>query len=146
LSHKSFKAKDGSDDDNGNFKGKGRSNDTHESTTGADARLYRKGNTASELRYMGHTLSDNRHGLIANAVVTQVDGFAKRESAQIMTMHAKQVAHEQAQITLGADKDYDAAEFIKALTDMKVLPFRNKSASSSSNDLVGPSSLARFAK
>ena len=60
--HKSFARKDGSDDDTGNFKNKKRSNDTHESTTDADARLYRKGKTASELRFMGHTLSDNRHG------------------------------------------------------------------------------------
>ncbi|MFG5411469.1 IS5/IS1182 family transposase, partial [Piscinibacter sakaiensis] len=63
------------------FKGQRRSNETHESKTDGDARLYRKGNTASELRYMGHTLSDNRHGLIANAKVTQADGYAEREAA-----------------------------------------------------------------
>ena len=40
-----------------NFKGQSRGNDTHTSTTDSDARLYRKGNTASELRFMGHTLS-----------------------------------------------------------------------------------------
>jgi transposase len=120
--HKSFTRKDGSDDDTGNFKGKSRSNDTHESTTDADARLYRKGNTASELRFMGHTLSDNRHGLIASAVVTTVDGYAEREAAKVMVADAKAVADENAQITLGADKGYDAAEFIEALTDMKVLP------------------------
>ena len=120
--HKSFSAKDGSDDDTGNFKGKKRSNDTHESTTDADARLYRKGNTASELRYMGHTLSDTRHGLIASAVVTTADGYAEREAAKVMIADAKQVADEEAQITLGADKGYDAAEFIDALTQLKVLP------------------------
>ena len=120
--HKSFAPKGGSDDDTGNFKGKKRSNDTHESTTDADARLYRKGNTASELRFMAHTLSDNRHGLIASAVVTTADGYAEREAAKVMITDAKQVAHEKAQITLGADKGYDAAEFIEALTDMKVLP------------------------
>lgn len=83
ASHRSFVCKDGgSDDDKGgdgtttdtssptSFKGQSRSNDTHASCTDADARLYRKGKTASELRYMGHTLSDNRHGLIANAMVT----------------------------------------------------------------------------
>lgn len=124
--HKSFVRKDGSDDDNDydstNFKGQSRSNDTHESSTDADARLYRKGNTASELRFMGHTLSDNRHGLIASAMVTMADGYAEREAAKAMIADAKQVAHEQAQITLGADKGYDAAEFIAALTDMQVLP------------------------
>jgi transposase len=120
--HKSFARKDGSDDDTGNFKGKRRSNDTHESTTDADVRLYRKGNTASELRFMGHTLSDNRHGLIASAMVTTADGYAEREAAKIMIADAKQVADEKAQITLGADKGYDAAEFIESLTDMNVLP------------------------
>ena len=120
--HKSFARKDGSDDDTGNFKGKSRSNDTHESTTDADARLYRKGNTASQLRFMGHTLSDNRHGLIASAVVSTADGYAEREAAKMMIADAKKVAGEKAQITLGADKGYDAAEFIEALTAMKVLP------------------------
>ena len=70
----------------------------------------------------GHTLSDNRHGLIASAVVTTADGYAEREAAKVMIADAKQVAHEKAQITLGADKGYDAAEFIEALTQMKVLP------------------------
>jgi transposase len=120
--HKSFARKDGSDDDTGNFKGKSRSNDTHASSTDAHARLYRKGNTASELRYMGHTLSDNRHGLIANARVSTADGCAEREAAKVMMADAKQAADEKAQITLGADKGYDAAEFIEALTDLKILP------------------------
>jgi transposase len=120
--HKSFRAKDGSDDGTGNFKGKTRSNDTHESSTDADARLYRKGNTASELRFMGHALSDNRHGLIARAVVTTADGYAEREAAKVMIADAKQVAHEEAQITLGGDKGYDAAEFIEALAQLKVVP------------------------
>lgn len=120
--HKSFARKEGSDDDTGNFKGKTRSSDTHESTTDADARLYRKGKNGSELRFMGHTLSDNRHGLIASALVTTADGYAEREAAKVMIADAKQVANEKAQITLGADKGYDAAEFIEALTEMKVLP------------------------
>ena len=85
-------------------------------------RLYRKGKTASELRFMGHTLSDNRHSLIASALVTTADGFAEREAAKVIVADAKQVTHEKAQIKLGADKGYDAAEFIDALTQMKVLP------------------------
>ena len=120
--HKSFRAKDNSDDDTGNFKGKKRSNETHESTTDADARLYRKGNTASELRFMGHTLSDNRHGLIAGAMVTTANGHAEREAAKVMIAEAKQAAGEKATLTLGADKGYDAAEFIEALVEMNVLP------------------------
>jgi transposase len=64
--HKSFVPKDGEDDDadGGDFRGKPRSNETHESSTDPDSRLYRKGKTASELRFMGHTLMENRNGLV----------------------------------------------------------------------------------
>lgn len=84
--HKSFVRKDNNDDqdpgEGGNFKGETRGNETHESKSDPDSRLYRKGKTASELRYMGHTLSDNRHGLIDSAVVTLADGYAEREAAK----------------------------------------------------------------
>ena len=121
AAHKSFVRKDGSDDDGGNFKGKSRSNDTHASLTDPDARLYRKGYTASELRYMGHTLCDNRHGLIANARVTHADGHAEREAAKAMISDARQ-ANPEGTLTLGADKGYDAAEFVEALQEIKVAP------------------------
>jgi transposase len=130
--HKSFLPKD--DDqvsgDGGDFKGKPRSNETHESKTDADARLYRKGNTASELRFMGHTLSDNRHGLIASAVVTVADGYAEREAAKAMISDARQALGEpEREVTLGADKGYDAQEFIDACIAMNVTPHvaQNKS-------------------
>ncbi len=113
--------KDGSDGDQGggSFKGQARSNETHKSTSDADARLYRKGKTASELRFMGHTLSDNRHGLIASAVVTRADGYAEREAAKVMINDARQALPEaQTIITLGADKGYDAQEFIEACLAM----------------------------
>lgn len=145
--HKSFVRKDDKPDDSGesggdsaggtapgDFKGQRRSNDTHESKTDGDARLYRKGNTASELRYMGHTLSDNRHGLIANAVVTQADGYAEREAAKAMINDARQaLGDDEREITLGADKGYDAKEFIDACQAMKVAPHvaQNKSGRSS---------------
>lgn len=123
--HKSFVRKDGDDDGDsgGDFKGQRRSNDTHESKTDPDSRLYRKGKTASELRYMGHTLTDNRHGLVVNAMVTQADGFAEREAAKAMIRDARQAtASPDTEVTLGADKGYDAAEFIDALHRMKVTP------------------------
>jgi transposase len=121
---KSFVRKDGGDGgEGGNFKGQTRSNDTHESTTDTDARLYRKGKTASELRYMGHTLTDNRHGLVANAVVTTADGHAEREAAKVMVGDARRAKDDpEIEITLGADKGYDAKEFIDALQEMKVTP------------------------
>ncbi|SFH05921.1 transposase, IS4 family [Duganella sp. CF458] len=135
--HKSFVRKD--DDqgtgDSGNFKGDKRSNDTHQSKTDPDSRLYRKGNnTGSELRYIGHTLSDNRHGLIANAAVTVADGYAEREAAKAMISDARQALDDpQREITLGADKGYDAAEFVQACLAMNVTPHvaQNKSGRSS---------------
>jgi transposase len=118
--HKSFRPKDANDEDSGeNFKGQRRCNDTHQSSTDADSRLYAKGKTGAELRFMGHTLSDNRHGLIASAVVTQADGHAEREAAKAMISEAKQAAPEDAQVTLGADKGYDAHEFVEALQENK---------------------------
>jgi len=63
ASHKSFRPKDGSDDQTpsgpgrnaqADWKGKTRSNDTHESSTDPDARLFRKShNAASVLCYQG---------------------------------------------------------------------------------------------
>jgi len=128
--HKSFVPKDndhsGSDSDadqSDDFHGEKRSNATHQSSTDADARLYCKGDNASRLRYMGHTLCDNRHGLIANAMVTTADGFAEREAAKAMITDAMQATpNQEAAITLGADKGYDAQEFIDALQEIKVIP------------------------
>ena len=66
ASHKSFRPKNGSDDQRpsgpgrnaqADWKGKARTNDTHESTTDPDARLFRKSdNAASILCYQGHVL------------------------------------------------------------------------------------------
>ena len=130
--HKSFVPKDDdqANGDGGDFKGERRSNETHESKTDADARLYRKGKTASELRFMGHTLSDNRHGLIAGAVVTTADGYAEREAAKVLISDARQALGEpEREVTLGADKGYDAQEFIDACVAMNVTPHvaQNKS-------------------
>jgi len=125
--HKSFVRKDGDDQDDDNngadFKGRKRSNETHESKTDPDAKLYRKGKTASELRYMGHTLSDNRHGLVVSAMVTNADGHAEREAAKVMVNDARQVIEDlNVEVTVGADKGYDAQEFIEACLEMKVTP------------------------
>ncbi len=62
------------------------------STTDVDARLYCEGDNASRMRFMGHTLSDNRYGLIANAQVTTADGYAEREAAKVMINDSRQAA------------------------------------------------------
>ncbi len=120
----------GDSDGPGEFKGTRRSNKTHTSKTDPDARLYRKGKTASELRYMGHTLTDNRQGWVVNARVTKADGHAERGAAKVMIHDTRRVVGgAEAEVTLGADKGYDAAEFVEALQRMKVTPHisQNKS-------------------
>src|SRR4051812_46987896 len=73
ASLKSFQPKDGpanpSDDDAGNpsvdFRGQRRSNQTHQSTTDPDSRLFRKADgQPSRLAYSGNVLIENRHGLV----------------------------------------------------------------------------------
>src|SRR5271170_3623750 len=119
ASHKSFRAKDGSDDDGTNFHGQKRSNDTHESTTDPDARLYKKSyGKESHLAYLGHALVENRNGLIAAAMVTQADGYAEREAALLM-LQDKRTGRKR-RITVGADKAYDTKDFIAATRELNV--------------------------
>ncbi len=120
ASHKSFRAKDGSDDDDGtNFHGRKRSNGTHESTTDPDARLYKKSyGKESHLAYLGHALVENRNGLIAAAMATAADGYAEREAALLM-LEDKQKGRLR-RITLGADKAFDSRDFVQAARKLKV--------------------------
>src|ERR1700682_383351 len=110
ASQKSFRAKDGSDDGDGsNFRGQRRTNKTHESTTGGEARLYKKSyGKESKLSYLGHALVENRNGLIAAAMVTHADGYAERDAA-LLLLHEKQ-KHRSRRITVGADKAYDTKD------------------------------------
>jgi hypothetical protein len=53
--------------------------------------------------------------LIASAMVTRADGYAEREAAKAMINNAREpLGEDQREITLGADKGYDAKEFIDA--------------------------------
>src|SRR5271167_1627416 len=122
ASQKSFRSKDGSDSDGGdgaNFHGQKRSNDTHESTTDPDARLYKKSyGKESHLAYLGHTLVENRNGLIAAAMVTQADGYAEREAALLMLKDKQKGCKRR--ITAGADKAFDSRDFVDAARKLNV--------------------------
>ena len=119
ASQKSFRRKDGSDGDGANFHDSARSNETHESTTDPDARLYKKSyGKESHLAYLGHTLVENRNGLIAAAMVTQADGYAEREAALLM-LQDKQKGRRR-RITVGADKAFDTKDFIAATRALNV--------------------------
>ena len=77
ASHKSFRPKDGSGDDDGgaDFHGQQRKNDTHASTSDPDSRLYRKAaGREAKLCYMGHATMENRHGLAVAGMVTLANG------------------------------------------------------------------------
>ena len=65
-----------------NFRGEKRSNQTHASTSDPDAMLYRKGSgMEAKLCYIGHTLMENRNGLLVDARLTRVSGHAERLAA-----------------------------------------------------------------
>lgn len=56
-------------------------------------------------------------------MVTNADGYAEREAAKVMLNDARQVAEDlDVEVTVGADKGYDAEEFIQACLEMKVTP------------------------
>lgn len=128
---KSFVRKDASDDDSAppdagarpreNWHGEKRSNETHESSTDSQARLFRKSRgTGALLCYLGHVLTDNRHGLVVNAQVTQANGTAERDAAADMLADAAQLVG--TPITVGADKNYDTAGFVATCRANQVTP------------------------
>jgi hypothetical protein len=101
------------------FHGERRRNDTHASTTDADARLFRKGRgKEAKLCHMGHLLMENRSGLIVDALVTPASGTAERDAAEAML--GRQTGRHRA--SLGADKGYDAASFVTRVRALNVTP------------------------
>jgi len=126
ASVKSFKPKDGPPSAGGgrnetvDFKGKKLKNNTHASVTDPDARLYRKGKTKeSKLCYQGHTLMENRSGLIVKTEVTTASGTGEREAAKTMVMNLPRTTR---RITLGGDKGYDTATFVEELRSLNITP------------------------
>jgi IS5 family transposase len=102
------------------FHGQKRSNQTHASVTDPEARLYRKGKgKEARLCYMGHALTENRNGLVVDACLTQAGGHAERMAALAMI---ELRADRPGRITLGADKGYDAEDFVNELRSMNVTP------------------------
>jgi transposase len=129
ASMKSFKPKVGADEPptegggrnkEADFHGEKRSNETHASTTDPEARLYRKGpGKEAKLCFIGHALMENRHDLFVDACLTEANGHAERIAALHMIEPRADLPRA---ITLGADKAYDAEDFINELRAMKVTP------------------------
>jgi transposase len=124
---KSFQPKKGGPkrppDDPGNptvdFTGQKRSNETHESKTDPEARLYRKSSgTESKLCYAGHLLMDNRHGLAVDACLSEATGTAERDIGLEMATRIEG----NRRVTLGADKGYDVRSFVEELRAWNITP------------------------
>lgn len=129
ASMKSFKPKDGPGSEppkgggrnaEADFRGERFSNETHASTTDPDARLYRKGRgKEAKLCFMGHGLMENRSGLVVQACVTRADGHAERKAAAVMIVRHSPGAR---RLTLGADKAFDAEDFVTDMRAFNVTP------------------------
>jgi transposase len=129
--HKSFQRKKSNDDvlkpppkDHSNnptvnWRKEERRNDTHQSLTDPLARLFKKATGGeAKLAYLGHLLTENRHGLVVDARLTLATGMAEREAA--LDMLAGKPFWKR--VTLGGDKGYDVAALIQQLRDIKVTP------------------------
>jgi transposase len=124
ASHKSFRPKDGSGkppDVGGDvdFRGEKRKNQTHESTTDPDARLFTKSSgSQAKLSYMGHVLMENRNGLLVQTFLSEASGRAERDAAMLMA----EALPAGKRVTLGGDKNYDTREFVRELRGMNITP------------------------
>jgi transposase len=127
ASMKSFQAKDGSSEPpspgrNGerDFHGEKRTNETHASTTDPEAKLYRKGKgKEAKLSFVGNAMTENRHGLVVETELGEASGTIERETAKTMIVRRSPGTR---RITVGADKGFDAREFIDDLRELNVTP------------------------
>jgi transposase len=113
------------DDDPGNptidFHGEKRTNDTHQSTTDPEARLYKKSKgQESKLSFLGHVVMDNRHGIVVGTSYTQAKGTAERSACTAMMKQVK--GKRKGRLTVGLDKNYDTADCVQDLRRMNITP------------------------
>ena len=81
---------------------------------------------------MGHALMENRHGLVVQADATEANGTAERKAA--LEMIDRQAPGTSNRLSLGADKAYDAREFVADLRQMRITPHVAQKARSSAID------------
>ncbi len=73
----------------------------------------------ARLCFIGHGLMENRAGLLVDARLTRVSGHAERLAAlEMIEPHADRPRA----IALGADRGYDAADFVEELRTLNVRP------------------------
>src|SRR6516162_5571646 len=102
-----------------NFRGEKRSNETHESKSDPDALLARKSaGKEAKLSYSGNLLVENRHGLIVSSLVWEATGTAERDAAMAMLQQIPGTGR----VTVGGDKGFDTADFVRECRNMCVTP------------------------
>ena len=125
ASQKSFRPKgeeppaDGGRNPEVDFHGERRINDTHESHTDPESRLYRKAKgKEAKLSYAGHLLMENRNGFVVDGKASLATGTAETDAALAMV---NAVAGDYP-ITVAGDKGYDSAGFVSGLQAAKAVP------------------------
>jgi transposase len=126
ASLKSFKPK-GTDGGTGtgngwtDFKGERRTNDTHASTTDAEAKLVRKGDgREAKLGFAAHAAMENRHGL---CVLFEVTPAVDQPESQVAVRQITELQQRGfAPRTVGADRGYCTRGFIEGLRGQGVVP------------------------
>jgi IS5 family transposase len=102
-----------------NFRGEKRSNQTHESETDPDALLARRGaGKEAKLSYSGNLLVENRNGLIVSSTVWEATGTAERDAAMAMLQQVPGTGR----VTVGGDKGFDTADFVRECRNMCITP------------------------
>ena len=104
------------------FHGERRGNESHRSSTDPEARLARKGNgKEARLCYAGHSLIENRNGLITQCELTQATGTAERE-AGLRLLARERSRRRRGCMSVAADKGYDTRDFVAGARALKVTP------------------------
>lgn len=100
--------------------------DKVESKTDPEARLYKKATADKSVpSYQGHVLMENRNGLVVAAQASCAATVAEREAALEMldqVVEPKDQRAPEAEITLGADTQYQDEKLIAALRERGVAP------------------------
>lgn len=125
ASHKSYRRRDDQGGEppagrnpDADFRGERRHRDTHVSTTDPQAYLYRKGDgQPARPSYIGHVVTENRNGFIVDVDLSQAHGRAERTAALQMAQRSLSPGS-----TLGADKGYDARDFVEGLCELGIVP------------------------
>jgi IS5 family transposase len=101
-----------------NVHGERRSNQTHQSTTDPDSRLFKKAKGhEAKLAYLGEVLMEHHSGLVVDACVVPATGTGERDAALSLIASLPP-----SRITVAGDKGYDTRGFVETLRQLQATP------------------------